>query len=650
MPWGKPEPTRDPDVTRRLDNDPFSMDDRLQSSTAMPAPRPQLSRVATISRLAIAHVKHGFIGTKWLRRHDRTLFRSIPVHFDSLSDARRAAGIVERRAIKWSQERVIAELRRMARAGESTTLHDLKRQHSGLWSAVKRYGGIQQLRKLVGIRPLPRPPRTIWSRERILETLRERGRGGGSLSSTKVPPGMVGAAIRIFGSWRAAVAAAGLTPAKARQRYTRREILDQLRRLAREQPALRWSELTRHVSWPAIRRLFGSVEQALRAAKLTNWPIRTMNPITRDSVIAELKERAAAGQYAILARLHYRVMRVFGSIEAARKAAGVEPINRRWTKQRVLDVLHESARTGARIKNGFYQWAPVLFGSVAEARRQAGVPRGWTPGGVIAAIGRRAARKRPAGPALRAAGKRHFGSLDAAYRAAGVARLKKAEILGQICTARRDPFNNNEALIAECRERFGSVAAARRAAGLPTLRAVRIVQGAATRARNDRRFPWRRWSRDVVLEKVRAWHRRGSNMPLPLELACNHQFGTVNRALAELGLEPIRAAWTRQRVITALRDAAPSGGVLSRSLSHACITYFGSVTAAREVAGVPKLMQKSVKRWTRNELIAELQARIRHGLQGTGRILGPPCESLFGSRDAALRAAAASMSSSAKTR
>jgi hypothetical protein len=59
-----------------------------------------------------------------------------------------------------------------------------------------------------------------WTRDRVVEAIRERHQPGTSVSEIWRDDGaLCGAAVRCFGSWRAALIAAGLQP--SRKRWTK---------------------------------------------------------------------------------------------------------------------------------------------------------------------------------------------------------------------------------------------------------------------------------------------------------------------------------------------------------------------------------------------------------------------------------------------
>ncbi|HEX2689256.1 MAG TPA: hypothetical protein VHN14_21690, partial [Kofleriaceae bacterium] len=192
-------------------------------------------------------------------------------------------------------------------------------------------------------------------------------------------------------------------------------------------------------------------------------------------------------------------------------------------------------------------------------------------------------------------------------------------------------------LTAGLRRTFGSLAHARVLAGLPARRNAKATRTASAGARKtsaDRHGPKRRWSREQVLERLRAWHAGGGGrMRNELVLACMHHFGSVVRACQAADLPGPAIQWTPDRIRRALRE--PGFDVTTPALVAACIDHFGSVTAARASAA-----QKDRQRtWSRATVVAELQARARRGLRGVGRLLRDPAVRLFGSTEAALWAA-----------
>lgn len=166
---------------------------------------------------------------------------------------------------------------------------------------------------------------------------------------------------RVFGSWPAALAAAGLpTPASlanaARERWGEQEIIAALHahRAARgETPRGRdWPASTaEHPSMDRVVAVFGSWRAAVEAAGLPPRPVKTR--WTADKVIELLRADAAAlgrtpavrdWDEAREARPGFgTVVRLFGSWNVALEASGL-PVNLRyghWTRERILDALRQ---------------------------------------------------------------------------------------------------------------------------------------------------------------------------------------------------------------------------------------------------------------------------------------------------------------------
>jgi hypothetical protein len=186
------------------------------------------------------------------------------------------------------------------------------------------------------------------------------------------------------------------------------------------------------------------------------------------------------------------------------------------------------------------------------------------------------------------------------------------------------------------RRQFGSLNAARAAAGGAGRgggTSARAAPGGVGRATADPPSGWRRWSRAQVLAKLRAWSERGGRLHNDVTLACQHHFGSVERARVAANLPRLVVAWTPARIRRALRE--PGFDVLDPAFVAACISHFGSVTAARASA----TRRQRQRTWSKATVIAELHARARRGLPGVGRLLRAPAVRLFGSVEAALRAA-----------
>jgi len=139
-------------------------------------------------------------------------------HFGSWRNALQAAGIkpadVERRR-QWDKAKVIAHLRDLCVRGRSLRQKIVHRSDSGLYcAACQHFGTWCNALIAAGINPeaICRDPQ--WDHARIIEAILLRAVQGRALGSTTVRPHTLkSAAVREFGSWSAALVAAGLEPA-----------------------------------------------------------------------------------------------------------------------------------------------------------------------------------------------------------------------------------------------------------------------------------------------------------------------------------------------------------------------------------------------------------------------------------------------------
>ena len=414
--------------------------------------QPRLSRSEVIARLREQAARHGAVSPGLLATHDPIVLRSVRLHFPSFDAARRAAGVPAARPAAtvrrkhrppnavWSRRRVHDELRRLDRGGTSTAWADLMQAGRGdLVAAATTYaGGLRRARAQAGVAPRARRlavPR--WNKRLLVHAIRDRVRKRQTLASSKAPARFVAAARWHFGSWSAALVAAGVDPETVRlQRaaYTKPEILALLRQLARDGVVLRSSTLKAVVKLDTVRKLFGSVEAAIRAAGLPYAGAHPNQTWSRECVIEELQARAKQGKHTLTRALGRAVQLYFGGVHAAREAAGL-PMRMRtaWTKPTLIQELQARARGG---DSGSGLWAACkrLFGSVAAARRAAGVPAtqrtkgmaAWDKPALLAELRRRIRTRQPLGRGLTEGLRRQFGSLAAARALAGASPRKKA--------------------------------------------------------------------------------------------------------------------------------------------------------------------------------------------------------------------------------
>lgn len=206
-----------------------------------------------------------------------------------------------------------------------------------------------------------------WSKQIITRAIVRRQRIGRSLAyaaARRHDSKLVSASQFHFGSWRAAVTAAGFDYDQCRLKphWTRPEVIRVIKRAYRAGRNLRWSSVCKRrdrlgrAARAAINpRLFGSWPRSLAAAGLDADMISAYYRWTKVLVVSELRQRVAdeAGLSAkeVSAeepRLFAAGQRLFGSWAGALAKTGLNPhtaaLRRVWTDQQVLAQLTKLAR------------------------------------------------------------------------------------------------------------------------------------------------------------------------------------------------------------------------------------------------------------------------------------------------------------------
>lgn len=243
-----------------------------------------------------------------------------------------------------------------------------------------------------------------WNRDTILKRLRQLHRQKKPLSYNamcRLDQSLVSAAAYHFGSYRAAVEAAGIDYADVlrRPRWTKQRIIQLIKEARRKNQDLHWSAVTRRrdelgkAAFASLQpRLFGRWERALQAAGLDADEISRYRKWDRSTIAYELRARAKDGQAmnsgALQAEdpgLHAAAVRHFGSYDAALRAAKVNPaeVRRRksWSEDQVIKALRQIGRSVGRVSDSairaehpaLYGAAVRLFGSFTRARDAAGI-------------------------------------------------------------------------------------------------------------------------------------------------------------------------------------------------------------------------------------------------------------------------------------
>lgn len=411
--------------------------------------RQKWSRERVLDQLRRWDAEGRFDNSTWLE--DRTFVDAAYRLFGSWPAALVAAGVLApgermRRRTKWPKQRIVEVIQDRHVRGQAI---EYGRDDGLIGAAIVRFGSWYEAKRAAGVPVSPGGPRTRWSRDVVIQKIRDRRKRGQSLVNVYRTDGRLACAgQRYFGSWHGALVAARAipadTPKRESERWTRERVLRELRSRHREGRCL-------HCTWPdnhrlasAACRLFGGWRAALRAAKVPGAP-PPYQIWNRQRVLDEIQSRQRhgrpLGKQAVGQGFYCAAVRRFGSWRAALMAAGVvpPPQRERWSRQRVVDEIRAQYRQGLSVTYGAPEngrlgaAAQARFGSWRAALTAAGIPGSygprqrwsrqrildelqvWRDRGTVPT-------RRDVGSAMQSAAYRYFGSWREALVAAGVVR------------------------------------------------------------------------------------------------------------------------------------------------------------------------------------------------------------------------------------
>ena len=247
--------------------------------------RPRILR--TIKEL---HAKGTDLSYNRMTRAKQSLVSAAAYHFGSYRKAVEKAGIhyadVTRRP-RWTKPGIIRLIKQARRDGEDLHWSAVSQRGDELGRAAfaslqkRLFGSWDRALHAAGLDADQICMYRKWSRSTITSDLKERHREGEPLNSgcmQKEDPGMHAAAIRHFGSYDAALKAAGLDPAKLRERrrWTKEAVVKELRVFRRQHRQVTDAMLRKHDAalYGATLRQFGSLEAARQALQTARTPIK----------------------------------------------------------------------------------------------------------------------------------------------------------------------------------------------------------------------------------------------------------------------------------------------------------------------------------------------------------------------------------------
>lgn len=197
---------------------------------------------------------------------DNGLASAAARYFGTWRQALQAAGLAPKRFRKWTKQRVIVAIQ--DRHIRGLPIHRIERKHRSLVTAARHYfGGWKNALEAAGLgdhHESTRPPRD-WSSQTVVAEIQAFYRQGGAVTTVwKKDPTLYSAAKKQFGSWRSALQAAGFRP--SRRVWSKQEIVDEIRDRCRQRQSLSSGIPANKNLAAAAIRYFGTWQGALQAA------------------------------------------------------------------------------------------------------------------------------------------------------------------------------------------------------------------------------------------------------------------------------------------------------------------------------------------------------------------------------------------------
>ena len=309
------------------------------------------TRATVVAAIRVRHQQGLSMTSVW--RDDRSLYTAAARHFGSWTGALAALGIRRPSNVKWTHERVLEAIQ--ARHRRRLSLTEVFQQDSRLYDAGKRrFGSWHRALEACGIES---SSRRRWTEARVIDELRAAYRLAASDLRVR-DPALVNAMWRYFGGIENARAAAGIE--RPPLKWSRRRIVEAIQDryvCGRSIKHADWKNDRSLAS--AATRYFGSWYEAIQAAGLANAVEGPEPPVrwNKEKIIKAIQARHTTGLPLIGMRnrdasLFNGAVTHFGCWSGALVAAGLKPARRRsWNADRVLEAIHARRRQGLPIRN-----------------------------------------------------------------------------------------------------------------------------------------------------------------------------------------------------------------------------------------------------------------------------------------------------------
>ncbi|TWU39375.1 hypothetical protein [Novipirellula artificiosorum] len=257
-------------------------------------------------------------------REEKSLFRAAVNWFGNWGTALEAAGFEPIHRERWTQQRVIERLKAWRERSTDTSLCESEPNLAD--AAIRFFGGLDKAFEEADIEPSPR----YWTDVRVIAEIQERYVNGKpkhiqGLGDIR----LANAAKRRFGSWAKAVKAAGLADripiSKPLKRWTRQKVIEAIILARSEGIRLTGISKSDQSLYNAAKTHFGTWHAAMIAAGIPpsrrQWSKRV--------IIQEIQQRQRDGQSLVCrhpdnTNMAAAAQRHFGSWTAALSAAGIQ--------------------------------------------------------------------------------------------------------------------------------------------------------------------------------------------------------------------------------------------------------------------------------------------------------------------------------------
>ncbi len=244
----------------------------------------------------------------------------------------------------WNKISILQKLRQLHRAGKDVSYNAMCRRLQSLVSAAAyHFGSYRRAVEQAGIDYSEVIRRPRWTRQRIVQLIKQARRRREDLNWSAVThrrdelgrAAFAALQTRLFGSWDAALKAAGLNVDQiSRYRnWNAKAIITRLQALSRTRKPLNSGAVQRNdpgLHAAAIRH-FGSYDKALRTARINPAAVRQRHSWTPEDVIRSLKALQRAGKKLSGSAVRHdepalygAAIRLFGAFTKARAAAGLK--------------------------------------------------------------------------------------------------------------------------------------------------------------------------------------------------------------------------------------------------------------------------------------------------------------------------------------